>query len=128
MHPDAYSAERTLAHAKQARDEGRLWIDERVYDQLAAMGLPLADAGEAITAAMGEVTPADSKPPDFPFDPPGQGFVWFSDYFGCRMYLKVRLEDARPRCKLYSLHESEYGRTVGKRLKTLAAGNRINET
>ena len=95
-------------------------MDDRVYDQLVAMGIPLANAREAITRAMQEVTPDDVKPPDFGFDPPGHGFFWHSEYFQCHMYLKVRLEDARPRCKLYSLHEPVYSRTTQRAMKKVS--------
>lgn len=110
-HPDAYSPERTLDHARLAWENGWLVIDARVYDQLVAMQVPLAEARTAIDAALREISAADAKPPDFAFDPPGQGFVWQSEYFGCEMYLKVRLEDARPRCKLYSVHQALHGIT-----------------
>lgn len=91
VHPDAYSPERSLAYAKIACTQGRLAVDHRVYDQLVAMGIPLADATDTIQAALEEVTADPVKPPDFPLDPPGHGFLWHSKYFECQMYLKVRL-------------------------------------
>lgn len=108
-HSDAYSPQRSLERTKQAFQEGRCSIHPRVYDQLLALGVPLEQAGEAIAAAFEEVTSECPKIPDHQFTPPGQGFFWTSAYFGCRMYLKVRLEGRRPNCVLYSLHPPVYG-------------------
>ena len=106
----------SLKHAKQACLEGRLAVDERVYDQLVAMSIPLHQAREAIQFAMTEVAPDHVTPMETPWNPPGHGFTWHSEYFGCEMYLKVRIEGERARCKLYSLHQPVHAGRTGKGL------------
>ncbi len=58
----------------------------------------------------------DYQPVADPFDPPGHAFLYLSRRFGRRIYLKFRLEGARPRVKLYSFHPADYpvsGRRAG---------------
>ena len=78
---------------------GRYFTHPRVFDRLLELGLAVCEIREAIE---------DHKKPDTLLDPPGHGFVWQSKHFGCRMYLKFRLEGRRPACWLYSLHKADY--------------------
>lgn len=108
IHPDAFDPARALEAARRAEAEGILTVDDRVYDQLSAMGIPLQNAREAIRTALQEVVPDHYKCPDEEWRPPGHGFIWYSESFASQMYIKIRLEGPRPRCKLYSLHEPKY--------------------
>lgn len=93
---------------RAAVSAGRYEVHPKVFDRLLELGVTHHELQEALEAALGEITLADYKEPDWLLDPPGHGFVWQSKRFGCRMYLKFRLEGKRPTCWLYSLHKADY--------------------
>lgn len=93
---------------REAVAAARYVTHPRVLGRLPELGLAPGEVREALEAALGEVTLEDYKAPDHAFNPPGHGFVWQSRRFGCRMYLKFRLEGKKPVCCLYSLHKDDY--------------------
>lgn len=107
-HPDAYDSVRALQHFKEAAEDGRVEPHPRVMDRLGEIGLRLEDLPDAIMIASREITPGDVAPVKDAFDPPGHAFVWNSNRFRRRMYLKFRLEGKRPNVVLYSLHPADY--------------------
>lgn len=118
-HPDAANPEMALRRFREAARAGRVWIDARVLSRLPELGVALEELPERIRAAAEEMSMADYEPVADPFDPPGHAFVFFSRQFERRIYVKFRLEGARPRVKLYSFHPADYparGRGSGSRI------------
>ena len=86
---------------------GNYLVHPRVTDRLLELGVAQFELREAVEVALAEIAMEYYKEPDRKFDPPGHGFVWQSKRFGCRMYLKFRLEGRKPACWLYSLHKAD---------------------
>lgn len=108
VHPDADDLEAALRHLRAAVQQGRHQPVQRVFDQLADLGLPWPGRQEALEAALSEIGWEHGKPPDQPFDPPGHAFVWQSKWFGRRTDLKFRLEGKKPVCVIHSLHAAAH--------------------
>lgn len=107
-HPDAWVPEKALQQMREAVECGRCVVHPRVYEGLPQLGVPLAGLLTAIEIALEEITLENYKAPDKQWDPPGHGFVWYSKYFECRVYLKFRLEGRKPTCCLYSFHIADF--------------------
>lgn len=76
--------------------------------RLPELGIPLEELPQQIRAVAEEISMTNYQPVTDPFDPPGHAFVYFSRRFRRRIYVKFRLEGARPRVKLYSFHSADY--------------------
>jgi len=107
-HSDAYSVEASLRQMRAAVQAGRYHVHPHVFDHVLDLGISPGELQGAIEKAFLEIDARHYKEPDHVFDPPGHGFVWESRYFGCRMYLKFRLEGRKPVCWLYSLHKAAF--------------------
>lgn len=107
-HPEAANPETALCRFVEAARAGRVWIDARVLSRLPELGVGFEELPEWIRAAAEEISMADYQPVADPFDPPGHAFVFLSHLLQRRVYLKFRLEGARPRVKLYSFHPADY--------------------
>lgn len=105
---DAHQPAKALQRMRAAVEAGRYRVYPRVFDRLLELGIAHQEIREALETSLLEVSLEDYKSPDKAFDPPGHGFVWQSARFGCRMYLKFRLEGRKPVCWLYSLHKADY--------------------
>ncbi len=117
-HRDASNPELALRHFRDAARAGRVWVDARVLFRLSELGVSLEELPEQIRAVAEEISMTEYQPVADPFDPPGHAFVYFSRRFRRRIYVKFRLEGARPRVKLYSFHPADYpdsGRGSGSR-------------